>query len=122
MWTCSASEKTLSSNSHDSDELSGLEGLECYIRNENFSQELLLEVTGLRAFLNQKLITLEAQEESDDPGNQRAQGSAAVDIYTYLKFLDSVIQKLKSLRKILKAQLHSPVESDSRWVTQNIFK
>jgi hypothetical protein len=68
----------------------------------------------LRAFLNQKLITLEAQEESDDPGNQRAQGSAAVDIYTYLKFLDSVIQKLKSLRKILKAQLHSPVESDSR--------
>ena len=45
---------------------------------------------------------------------QRAQGSAAVDIYTYLKFLDSVIQKLKSLRKILKAQLHSPLESDSR--------
>lgn len=84
------------------------------MRNENFSQELLLELTGLRAFLNQKLITLEAQEESEDTDNQRSTGSAAVDIYTYLKFIDSVIQKLKSLRKILKSQLHSPVESDSR--------
>jgi hypothetical protein len=34
-----------------------------YIRNEYFSQELLLELQGLQAFLNQKLVSMEAEEE-----------------------------------------------------------
>lgn len=37
--------------------------LEGYLRNEYFSQELLLELQGLQAFLNQKLVSMEAEEE-----------------------------------------------------------
>lgn len=77
----------------------GLESLQSLIRDENFSQELLLELQGLRAFLNQKFNTLEAQEESgislDMPSLTE---STATDVLTHIKIVDSIIKKLKKVR------------------------
>lgn len=104
----SASEKDLSSSSHDSNDVSGLEGLQCYIRDNNFSQELLLELTGLRAFLNQKLTAVQAQEESEVNSEMpSSDASTDVEIFAYLNIVDAITLKLKNVRRILLSQRHS---------------
>ena len=112
---CSGSvDKGLDTPSHDSIEVVGLEGLHLLIRDENFSQELLLELQGLRAFLTQKLVTLEAQEDSgislDMPS---VSTTTAIDVLTHIKIVDSIIRKLKRVRiKILNQSQfsYSPVD------------
>lgn len=76
------------------------------MRDEAFSQELLLELTGLRAFFNEKLNLL---ADIDDPGEQDSQSGSSisdVDIFSYLKFTDAVVLKLKNLRRVLLFQRH----------------
>jgi hypothetical protein len=61
------------------------------IRNDAFSEELLLEMQGLKAFLRQKAITLDTQKgdrEQDD----------MMDVLTRGNDLDLIIQKLKKAR------------------------
>jgi hypothetical protein len=116
LLTCiSCTEKGLSSSSLDSDELSGREALECFIRDQSFAQELSLELTGLKAFLNQKLITMQAEEDATiDTEFSSTNTVAVVDIFTHLKVVDALTQKLKNLRKILHSQLSSSTSSLNR--------
>ena len=78
------------------------------IRDENFSHELLLELQGLRAFLSQKLITMEAQEDSginlDMPS---LSNTTASDVFTHVKIVDSIVKKLKKVRSIIFMQLQT---------------
>lgn len=82
------------------------ECLEGYIRDESFSQELLLELLGLKAFLSQKLITMEAEEEKipckDMPSLSK---TSAVDVDSYVRTVESLIKLLKKVKAILLSQL-----------------
>ena len=86
------------------------------MRDQSFAQELSLELTGLKAFLNQKLITMQAEEDATiDPEFSSSNTVAVVDIFTHLKVVDALTQKLKNLRKILHSQLSSSTSSLNRW-------
>ena len=85
------------------------------MRDRSFAQELSLELTGLKAFLNQKLVAMQAEEDSTiDPEFSSTNTVAVVDIFTHLKVVDALTEKLRNFRRILMSQLSSSTSSLNR--------
>mmetsp|Transcript_33489 Transcript_33489/g.31963 ORF Transcript_33489/g.31963 Transcript_33489/m.31963 type:complete len:459 (+) Transcript_33489:185-1561(+) len=80
-----------------------------YIRDEYFSQELLLELQGLQAFLNQKLVSMEAEEESInmDMLSPSPSISSTTDVHSHVFVVSSIIKKLQKVMKFLVGHLQS---------------